>query len=106
MFVFPFDVAEFLGQPGESKLVELAEAHLPVVSAMVRAYTHGAGFDPDGIPADDLALVIIASTARSVRNPSHNVTEGIDDYSVRLGIFNGWTLPELAVLHNYRRRAA
>jgi len=102
----PFDVAEFLGAVGDATVVARAESHLPMVTAMVKAYTHGAGFDAVLGPADDLALVIIASTARSVRNPTHNVTEGVDDYQVRLGVFDGWTLPELAVLHNYRRRAA
>lgn len=103
---WPGDVADFLGAAGDSTAVERAGAHLPVVSAMVYAYTHGNGFDETGNPAPDLAAVIIASTARSVRNPEHNVTAGIDDYSVRYGIFDGWTLPELAILHRYRRRAA
>ena len=30
----------------------------------------------------------------------------IDDYTTRPGRFTGWTLPELAVLNGYRRRAA
>ncbi len=64
--LYPFDVAEFLGAVGDTTVVARAEAHLPVVTAMVRAYTHGNGFGTDGVPADDLALVIIASTARSV----------------------------------------
>jgi len=35
-----------------------------------------------------------------------NLEMRVDDVMMRQTIFAGWTLPELAVLHNYRRRAA
>jgi len=99
------DVAAFLGQPGDSGLLALAEEHLPVVTAMVKGYVRGRGFTA-GQPADDLALIIVSSTARLTANPQMTTEEAIDDYSRRQAIFTGWTLPELAVLNNYRRRAA
>lgn len=99
------DVAAFLGQPADSGLLALAEVHLGVVTAMVRGYTRGRGFTAEQ-PADDIALVIVASTARLTANPQMTTEVSIDDYSRRQAIFTGWTLPELAVLHNYRRRAA
>ena len=48
----------------------------------------------------------MSSKARYVSNPSGTVMETMGPFSVRYGVFNGWTLPELAILHAYRRRAA
>jgi len=104
MLPTPSDVAAFLGQPGDSALLALAAQHLPAVTAMVKGYTRGRGFDHGW--ATDIALVILSSTARLTANPQMTTEVSIDDYSRRQAIFNGWTLPELAVLHNYRRRAA
>lgn len=102
----PADVAAFLGRPGDTATGELATAHLPAVTAMVKAYTRDRGFDPiTGEPGDDIAAVIISSTARAVANPEHNVSVDMGTFSIRHGIFQGWTLPELAILHRYRRRA-
>ncbi|WP_379603661.1 hypothetical protein [Quadrisphaera sp. GCM10027208] len=101
------DVAAFLGRAGDTTIVGLAGQHLPVVTAMVKAYTRDAGFDPaTGEPSDDLAAVIVSSTSRACMNPSHTVEENVGPFSVRYGTFAGWTLPELAILHRYRRRAA
>jgi len=100
------DVAAYLGQPGNSALLALAEEHIPVVTAMVKGYTRGRGFDIHGDPADDMRLIILSSTARLTANPEMTTEVSIDDYSRRQAIFTGFTLPELAVLHNYRRRAA
>lgn len=99
------DVAAFLGKTGDAATVERAEQHLPVVSAMVKAYTRGRGFDEAGNPADDLALIIVSSCARLVSNPEHTVEQTTGPFSIRHAIFDGWTLPELAVLHQYRKRA-
>lgn len=107
MMVIGSDVAEFLGKPGDAAVIELAEVHLPIVTAMVRAYVQGNGFT--GVlddPSESLAAVIVTSTARYVTNPSSTITETAGPFSVRQGVFNGWTLPELAILHSYRRRAA
>jgi hypothetical protein len=102
----PEDVAAFLGRSGDAATVDLAAQHLPVVTAMIRAYTRGRGFDETGNPAEDLALVIVSSCARLVVNPEHTVEQTTGPFSIRQAIFNGWTLPELAVLHQYRKRAA
>lgn len=102
------DVAAYLGRDDDMSVVNLAYEQLPLVTAFVRAYTGGRGFDPvTGEPVADVGAVIVTATARLVTNPTGLVTETIDDYSVRYGpTFNGWTLPELAVLHRYRRRTA
>lgn len=98
------DVADFLGQGGDASVIALAGEHLPFVTATVKAYTRGAGFSDDG-PADDLALVIVASTARLVTNPAVAKSETVGSYSITHGSFLGWTLPELAILNRYRKRA-
>lgn len=108
----PADVVAFLG-PGSTAAVEAmterAATHLPIVTSMARAYTRDRGFTPAGQPHQDVAHVIIASTARLVSNP-RMLTEdshAIDDASgtERMTPFTGWTLPELAVLNRYRKRA-
>ncbi len=104
---FGYDVAAFLGQGGDLAVADLAETHLPLVTAFVRAYTGGRGFDATtGDPFDDVAAVIVTATARLVKNPTHTTSESIGSYAVRPGTLEGWSLPELAVLHRYRRRAA
>ncbi len=106
MRLIVFDVLDYLGDSGQQgQQLDKVQSHLNTVTAMVKAYTRGRGFT-DGTPADDLARIIISSTARLVSNPTHTVTSQIDDYSVRHGIFDGWTLPEQAVLNRYRLRAA
>lgn len=107
MIVVPADVTAFLGQGQDTTVLALAEVHLPIVTAMVRAYVRSDGFDPTtGEPADDLAAVIVSSTARLVTNPASTISETTGPFAVRPGVFNGWTLPELAILHTYRRRSA
>ena len=106
MLVLAADVARFLGRDGDQNAIDLATEHLPIITAMVRRYVRGSGFDTDGIPDNDLAAVIVSSAARYVSNPSGTISETVGPFSVRQGIFNGWTLPELAILHAYRRRAA
>lgn len=104
----PVDVTDFLGKdPPALDDTHQISKHLDTVTAMVKAYTRGAGFDPGtGEPGDDLALVIVSSVARLVTNPSHTVSESVGPFAVRQAVFTGWTLPELAVLHRYRRRLA
>ena len=97
------DIAAFLGQGDDTELVALAGQHVPIITAMARAYTRGEGF-AGGIPTDDIAAVITTATARLVANPEQiNTTTG----SVTVnGGFNGWTLAELFVLNRYRKKAA
>lgn len=98
-------VAAFLGRAGDPTVVAQAEAHLPVVRTFVAAYVRDVGFLADGLENDALAAVIVSATARLVSNPTQARQYAAGDYSETPGLLNGWTLPELAVLHRYRRRA-
>lgn len=97
-------IASFLGQSGDTTLIALAGEHLPVITAMVRAYTRDEGFSPTGEPAADLAAVITTATARLVANPEQVEESSIGSYRVKGG-FAGWTLAELFVLNRYRKKA-
>ena len=94
-------IAAFLGQGTDHELVALAEQHVPIITAMARAYTRDNGFTPD--PADDIAAVITTATARLVANPEQIATT-TGSVAVNGG-FTGWTLAELFVLNRYRKRA-
>ena len=98
------DVADFLGEGDNAEIVALGEQHVPFVHAAVSADTRGKGFT-DGEPNEDVALVIVASAARLVTNPALARSETVGDYSVNHAGFLGWTLPERAILHRYRKTA-
>lgn len=103
-------VASFLGREGDQQVEDLAATHLPIVLAFANAYTRGKGFTDDGSgdvqpDSDELAAVIVSACARQVTNPTAERQESIGDYSHRPHP-PGWTLPELTVLHRYRRRTA
>ncbi|MHA7153616.1 hypothetical protein [Arthrobacter sp. TMN-50] len=98
-------VAAFLGRGGDTDTVALAGEHLPVVAAFVEAYTRGNGFTL-GVPAVPLGMVIKTATARLVPNPEQGKRYSVGDYSESPAILDGFTLPELAVLHLYRKRTA
>ena len=85
--------------------VAQVQSQLDAVTAMVKAYTRSKGFIA-GVPATDVAAVIVSATARAVTNPAHAEHLAAGPFTVRPGTFDGWTLPELAILHTYRRRAA
>ncbi len=107
MYPLAEDVADFLGRGDDTTVVALAGQHLPIVTAFVRAYTRGRGFDDTtGEPGDDVAAVITTATARLVVNPEQAARVQVADYSETPAVLNGFTLPELAVLHLYRRRTA
>lgn len=82
-----------------------ATAALQTMTQFARAYTRGRGFT-DGIPADDIAAVIVTATARLMANPEGHLMETVGSFSVQYGRFQGFNLLELAVLNNYRRTAA
>lgn len=102
--VLPEDVAKFLGRGDDTELIALAQEHLPIVTAFIEAYTRGRGFDELGEPANPLRAVIITATARLVPNPEQMKRYSSGDYSENPAILDGFTLPELAILHRYRRR--
>ncbi len=100
-------VADYLARGNDTAFIVLAAQHVEIVTAYVRAYTRGEGFDPvAGEPDDELGAVITAATARLVLNPAMTRREGVGDYQVTRGTLEGFTLIELAVLHRYRRRLA
>lgn len=102
----PLTVTDFLGYESPA-LIQKAEAHLPLVTEFVRAYTRDRGFDAvTGEPAPDVAAVIVSATARLVENPTHTTFTQVGPFTERPGTLEGWTLPELAVLHRHRRRSA
>lgn len=98
----PQDVADFLGQGDDPTVVALAGEHLPIITAMARAYTRGKGFT-DGEPNEEISAVLTTATARLMANP--------DQLQYRVGnvsyqsSFQGWTLAETFVLNSYRKRA-
>jgi len=103
--IFGFDVAAFLGRPEDANLAAVANAHLPHLLNLARAYTRGAGFDSFGEPNAEIESVVMLAAARLATNPAQVESESADSYSVRGG-FQGWTLAERLVLDNYRRKLA
>lgn len=85
---------------------EKLSAALAVVDAMVRAYTRGNGFPNSVTVEEPLQAVIVSATARLVGNVTFMEYSQAGQFSHRPGTFDGWTLPELAILHLYRRRTA
>jgi len=73
----------------EAQLQGLSDDDLRAKTAAFKERVTGAG-------NDDLAAVIISSCARYVSNPTGMLSETVGAFSVRYGVFNGWTLPELA----------
>ncbi|WP_448810468.1 hypothetical protein [Agromyces bauzanensis] len=98
-------VADYLDRGDDTQLVALAGVHLPLVSAMVKAYTRGVGFTID-VPDETLEAVIVSACARLTANPDGTITEAVDDYQTRRTVFEGFNLIERAVLDGYRRKAA
>ncbi|MCK3768562.1 hypothetical protein MZK47_02605 [Microbacterium aerolatum] len=106
MTILPADVADYLGRGDDDELVALAGQHLPIVTAWVKAYTRGVGFDIADDPDGPVAAVITAATARLSNNPDGTVTVSVDDYQTRKTVFEGFNLIERAILDGYRRKAA
>lgn len=100
------DVAAFMGKPEDATTVTTADAQLPVVTAFVYGYTRGRGFITEDSMELDLRHVIVSACARLVHNPEHTKRYQVGDYSEAPAVLDGFTLPELAILHRYRRRTA
>ena len=84
-----------------------ADQHAASVALTARAYTRRRGFSEDGTQAeDDICPVIVSAAARSLNNPAQDRSVEAGGFRSQSGYFAGWTLAELAVLHNYRRRSA
>ena len=100
-----------LGYEADSKRLAMADEHLATVSVFVYGYTRGRGFELGGFPSDptpvpqwDLKRVILSAAARSLANPQSLKQYAAGDYSETPSVLTSWTLPEIAVLHRYRRR--
>lgn len=99
-------VAAFVGRDGDAEAIAAAAEYVPVVATYVHGYTRGRGWSPAGVPAGPLKAVIVAAAARLLANPEQVAVYTLGDYSERPAVLSGWTLPERAVLHRYRRTAA
>lgn len=108
-------VLVFLGWPEDPALRKQADHHAETVARMARAYTRGNGFQ--SVPGhnvgpllvdveEDVAAVIVTAAARLLPNPSQGKRIESGSFNAAPGVFAGWTLAELGVLHRYRRRSA
>jgi hypothetical protein len=71
-----------------------------LVTALVKGYTRGGGFDADGVPVHDLRAVIVAAALRFLANPGGLQAEGVRHFGE---IDNtGLTLLERLVCNRYR----
>lgn len=100
------DLEVYVGRAFDDAGKAQARAALEAVGHMVRAYTRGHGFDEIGDPSADLGAVIVSASARLMANPEFKRSDAVGPFQVSHGTFDGWTLPELAILHAYRRRTA
>ena len=98
-------VLTFAGLPDSEPTRATIQQHLAIVTAQVRAYVRGNGFAA-GYPSPDLEAVIVSATARSAVNPTGATRLSFGELRTEPGVYNGFTLPELAILHSYRRRWA
>lgn len=108
-------VAAFAGaDPTDPEYAGKVGSALPVVAAMINAYTRTTGLEPAASGASwfagpeqaDLEAVLTSSTARLAGNPTLSRQQAIGPFSETPGQFQGWTLAELAILHRYRKRAS
>jgi len=99
------DIAKLIGHPDNTQLIALADEAVEVVTEYVRAYTRDEGFDHDGYPLAPIAAVIKSATVRMTVNPQYLKRQSAGSQSVTPSILDGFTLPELAVLNRYRKRA-
>jgi hypothetical protein len=99
-------VAAHLGRRDDQAVIDQAIDHLPAIMAYIYSYTRGKGFSETGDPNTAIRHVIVSSCARLTANPEQIEYLRALDLTVRPSVFNGWTLPELAVLNQYRKRWA
>lgn len=94
----------------DSALATQATRMIPEVVRLVRAYTHGRGFEGPvgGVVKMDAPLysVVTTITARLLKNPGQVDIRGTEAGTVLTGSFRGYTTFELNVLNQYRRGTA
>lgn|SRR5699024_4373625 len=98
------DIAKLIGHPDNTDFVAVADETIEVVTAYVRSYTRDEGFTGDQ-PEPAIAAVIKSATVRMAVNPTFLKRQAAGSQSVTPSILDGFTLPELAVLNRYRKRA-
>lgn len=107
--VDPADVAAMLDGSivPSARTLALAGSAVPIITAMVRAYTRGRGFAGGQPASDEIAAVITTAAARLAANTAQlSTARTTDDRTIDVRTaFTGWTLAELAVLNRYRVRA-
>ncbi|WP_201466028.1 hypothetical protein [Janibacter melonis] len=108
----PDDLAQLLGWPTgvPTETRGAAERAILISQHAVHAYTRGRGFDHDQTGAvtsaeADIRSVIVTGAARLLSNPTNARRIEAGSYNSAPGMFEGWSLVELAVLHRYRVRA-
>jgi hypothetical protein len=102
------DLFAFMGETFSGDDLARLTSVMSVVTAMVRSYTRGVGFDAEGNPEDDLKAVTMSATARMLKLPppgiqSENMGPFMVQYSSQVGF--SWTVAEQYVLDRYRVRA-
>ncbi len=100
-------VAAHIGRRDDADTIAQATDHLTTIRAFVWAYTRGRGFAGRDIalPVASVEAVIVSACTRLTANPEQVTSYTVGDYSERGATLQGFTLPELAVLNGYRRRA-
>ncbi|MCW2783476.1 MAG: hypothetical protein JWR35_3927 [Marmoricola sp.] len=104
------DVLGFLGWASDAEISAQADRHVYFAMQAVAAYVRGRGFYAQGTDGptkaeDPICAVIISAAARSVNNPTLDTRVEVGTYNAVSGSFAGWSLAELAILHQYRRTA-
>lgn len=99
------DVARLIGHPDNTQLIDVANEAVEVVTQYVRAYTRDQGFDDGRINDTAIEAVVKSASVRMAVNPQYLKRQSAGSQSVTPSILDGFTLPELAVLNRYRRRA-
>lgn|GEM_PF-1587116 len=128
-------VVEFLGVSDDDEVKRRAVAQVPIMLSLIKAYTRGNGFSPDGIPNEDLQGVAVTALCRTVTNPAMSASQSESSPLVKVypagglpdpatggavqagaevmaessfafsGGFSGFNDLEKVVLHAYRVRA-
>ena len=102
------DLLAYLGknEVGQQEAAQI-DVILNAAYLMVKAYTRGRGFGLASLMEceEDLAAVVVSSAARLQSNPTLFRQTSSGPFAFTPGLFNGWTLPELAILNTYRVRA-
>lgn len=98
------DLAAVLQGPLDTASIDAVRR---LVTALVRAFTGGGGFDQYGVPDDDLAAVIAMASTRLYANPERLRSETIGSYSYVSALSGFWDPDlELPVLRAKRLSTA